>query len=246
MSRCPGLVAAFTLAAASLLGAAGGQDLQHAYDGHVVERIQSVTITPKPGAPFRATVVTDWTRTLADGTRVTVKNHRTVARDSTGRVFQERRFFSADGDVTSTRISELDYYDPVRKEVSACDTAQRLCTIRAWPQTDTAVETCKPIQRPNMTVTCESLGDARVASLQTIGSRQIVTVAGGPLGLKEPEPTIKEFWFSPRLDLNLIVKRFDPRGGAQNFAFTDINLSEPDPQLFTLPQGFRTARTVIQ
>lgn len=232
--------------AALLLPIAPAQDAQHVYDGHTVERIQSVTITPKPGAPFQATVVTDWTRTLADGTRVTVKNHRTVARDSTGRIFQERRFFSADGDVTATRISELDYYDPVRKEVSVCDTAQRLCTIREWPQTETAIETCKPIQRPNLTVTCEALGGSNVASLQTVGSRQIVTITGGALGLKEPEPAIKEFWFSPRLDLNLIVKRFDPRGGAQNFTFTNINLSEPDPQLFMPPPGFRTARTVIQ
>jgi hypothetical protein len=234
------------LLAALLLPMARAQDAQHVYDGHVVERLQSITITPKAGAPFRATIVTDWTRTLADGTRVTMKNHRTVARDSTGRIFQERRFFAPDGDVATTRITELDYYDPVRKEVSVCEPARRLCTVHEWPQTESAVETCKPFERPNMTVTCDALGAGNTGNLQTVGSRQIVTVTGGPMGYKEPEPTIKEFWFSPRLDLNLVVKRFEPRGGAQNFTFTNIDLNEPDAHLFTLPEGFRTARTVIQ
>ena len=234
------------LAAALLLPSAHAQDAQHVYDGHVVERLQSVTITPKPGAPFRATVVTDWTRTLADGTRVTIKNHRTVARDSTGRVFQERRYFSADGDTNPTQISELDYYDPVRKEVSVCVPMRRICTVREWPQTDSLIETCKPTERPGMSVTCDALGNGVIDNLQTIGSREIVTITGGPMGLKQPEPTIKEFWFSPRLDLNLVVKRFEPRGGAQNFAFIDMDLNEPDPKLFTPPEGFRTARTVIQ
>ena len=234
------------LLAALLLPLAHAQDAQHVSDGHVVERMQSVTITPKAGAPFRATIVTDWTRILADGTRVVWKNHRTVARDSTGRIFQERRYFAPDGDVTTTRISELDYYDPVRKEMSICDPMQRLCTVHEWPQTESAIEICKPMERPGMTITCDSLGDGNVGNLQTVGSRQIVTVVGGPLGYKVPEPTIKEFWFSPRLDLNLVVKRFEPRGGAQNFTFTDIDLNEPDAHLFTPPQGFRTARTVIQ
>ena len=222
------------------------QDAQHVYDGHVVERLQSVTITPKAGAPFRAIVVTDWTRTLADGTRVTIKNRRTVARDSTGRIFQERRFLTADGDTVPTQISQLEYFDPVRKEMTSCVPARRLCTVQSWFIPESAIEICKPQTQPNLTITCDALGDGNVSNLQTVGSRQIVTVTGGPLGLKQPEPTIKEFWFSPRLDLNLIVKRFEPRGGAQNFAFTDINLTEPDPSLFTPPQGYRTARTVIQ
>ena len=97
-----------------------------------------------------------------------------------------------------------------------------------------------------MSITCDALGSSSIGNLQTVGSREIMTLSGGPMGLKQPEPTIKEFWFSPRLDLNLVVKRFEPRGGAQNFAFTDIDLNEPDPRLFTPPQGFRTARTVIE
>ena len=47
---------------------------------------------------------------------------------------------------------------------------------------------------------------------------------------------IKEFWYSDRLQVNILTKRFDPRiSASQTFTLTDINLSEPDPQLFIVP-----------
>jgi hypothetical protein len=74
--------------------------------------VDSVVIPPMPSVPFTAVVTTEWTRIMPDGSTGTVKNHRTVARDSLGRMFQERRYFSPDGDKQMTRVSELDYQDP--------------------------------------------------------------------------------------------------------------------------------------
>ena len=145
-----------------------------------------------------------------------------------------------------TQISQLEYYDPVRKELTTCVPARRLCTVQSWCLPESAIQTCKPAEQAGLSVSCDALGESTIGNLQTQGSREIITVTGGPLGLKEPEPTIKEFWFSPRLDLNLVVKRFEPRGGAQNFHVVDIDLNEPDTRLFVPPEGFRTARTVIQ
>jgi hypothetical protein len=39
--------------------------------------------------------------------------------------------------------------------------------------------------------------------------------------------------------MNLISKRSDPRIGTQTFTATNLILSEPDPKLFDLPEGFR-------
>jgi hypothetical protein len=74
--------------------------------------VDSVVIPPMPSVPFTAVVTTEWTRIMPDGSTGTVKNHRTVARDSLVRMFQERRYFSPDGDKQMTRVSELDYQDP--------------------------------------------------------------------------------------------------------------------------------------
>jgi hypothetical protein len=48
----------------------------------------------------------------------------------------------------------------------------------------------------------------------------------------------REFWYSPQLGFNLLSKRSDPRIGTQTFTVTDLTTSEPDPNLFNLPDGF--------
>ena len=97
----------------ALGGSLAAQDpTAHAPDGGTQQRVESVVILPIPSAPFTAVVTTEWTRIMPDGSTGTTKNHRTVARDSLGRVFEERRYFSPDGDKQMTRVSELDYQDP--------------------------------------------------------------------------------------------------------------------------------------
>ena len=49
----------------------------------------------------------------------------------------------------------------------------------------------------------------------------------------------REFWHSPKLGFNLLSKRSDPRIGTQTFTAIDLILSEPDPKLFDLPEGFK-------
>src|SRR5580658_849534 len=82
---------------------------EHAPDGGTIQRIQSIDIPPIPNAPFSAVVVTEWTRIMPDGSTALMKNHRMVARDSVGRVFEERRYLTPDGDKQETLLSEMDY-----------------------------------------------------------------------------------------------------------------------------------------
>ena len=213
----------------------------HTPDGRVFEHLQSVTILPKPSAPFSATVTTEWTRSLADGTTVTLKNHRTVARDSTGRIFQERRYLTPDGDRQESAITALEYFDPISHELLTCSPATRICRVFPWTAPATVAASLPTSGKlPNGTgsFSRESLGDRTTANLATTGSREITTLdAGGSTGYANPEPTIKEFWFSPRLEINLITRRFEPRGGAQAFVFSNVDVSEPDPRLFEPPAG---------
>jgi hypothetical protein len=53
---------------------------------------------------------------------------------------------------------------------------------------------------------------------------------------------VKEFWYSPRLGINVITKRFDPRHGVQNFVVSNINQSEPDAKLFQPPADYRLVK----
>jgi hypothetical protein len=72
------------------------------------------------------------------------------------------------------------------------------------------------------------------------GSREVTTLNAGFMGNEKPEPVVKEFWYSPRLGINVITKRFDPRASAvQNFVVGNINQAEPNVRMFEPPPGYR-------
>jgi len=210
--------------------------------GSSQERLRTVTILPKPGASFTATVVTEWTRNLADGTTITVKNHRFVARDSSGRTFQERRFLIPNGDTILPPLSALEYRDPTRHEFTTCDPRKRICLVSAdrYPSSipqPTATSGTLPNGRGAFTR--ESLGQKTIESLDATGTREIITYDAGVQGYEHPEPSVKELWYSERLEVELITKSFDPRAGASTIALQNVSLNEPDQKLFLPPEGYK-------
>ncbi len=227
----------------------------HAPDGGTSFHIQSIDIAPLKGAPFSATVTTEWTRTLADGTTATIKNHRTVARDSTGRAFQERRNFSPTGDVEPTAVFALEYFDPVRQEFLSCNPRQKTCYIsqfsrRAMDRMPSGVgglQVCQCASAPGkgVTITQEALGQQTIENLDAIGSREITTLPAGAMGNTTPQPIVKEFWYSSQLGINLVTKRFEPQAGSQDFVVSNISLNEPDPRLFEPPADYQVMRQEV-
>ncbi len=77
----------FLLLPGSLLLAnsvAFGQSLpapQRPPDGGTRVVLVSILIPSLPNAPFTATVKTEWIRQLADGSTITLQNHRAIARE---------------------------------------------------------------------------------------------------------------------------------------------------------------------
>jgi hypothetical protein len=206
--------------------------------------LQSIDILPAPNAPFSASVETEWTRILPDGSTQTTRNHRTVARDNLGRVFQERRAFTPDGDRQVTALTEMDYQDPVRHELYICRPLLQVCDLYKYdPPSAVSIPKTGPLPGGAGSVTREDLGRKRIEDLDLVGSREVTTINAGVVGNQRAEPTIKEFWYSPYLQINVITKRFDPHvSGVQDFEVKNINLSEPDPRLFNPPSEYRILR----
>jgi hypothetical protein len=221
---------------------------EHARDGGTREMLQSIDIPTVANAAFSATVATEWSRILPDGSTQTTKNHRTVARDSSGRVFEERRFFSPKGDVQDTPLSALEYRDPNRHEQYLCSPQSRVCFVSQYNM-PTSTSLPRPGSLPGGigSVTVEDLGRKTIESIDVVGSREVTTINAGVVGNQKAEPTIKEFWYSQRLGINLITKRFDPHvSGVQNFEVKNINLDEPDPKLFEPPSDYRVVKMDAQ
>ena len=215
----------------------------HAPDGGTMQRVQSIDIPATPNAPFSAVVTTEWTRIMPDGTTATMKNHRTVARDSSGRVFQERRYFSPDGDKQVTRLSELDYQDPNLHQMIVCRPEVQVCTEYRFDAPVAAVKLPQAGPLQNASVSLEPLGQKMVGSLELVGSREVTTLKVGAIGNVQPQPIVKEFWYSPQLGINVSTKRMDPRASAmQGFEVGNISTAEPDLKLFQPPANYRVVK----
>jgi hypothetical protein len=89
-------------------------------EGGTTPRLVSISIPPLLNAPFTATVTTIWSSRSGEGTTDTVKNRRTIARDSAGHIFQERRQLTPDGDKQETAIAQLEISDPTTHQKYFC------------------------------------------------------------------------------------------------------------------------------
>jgi hypothetical protein len=85
----------------------------------------------------------------------------------------------------------------------------------------------------------EDLGKQLVAGVEATGTRDSVIYNPNVFGNDRKVTIEREFWYSPKLGINLISKRSDPRIGTQTFTATNLILSDPDPKLFELPEGFK-------
>ena len=216
------------------------QDALHAPDGNSFTHIVSIFIPPLPNAPFTATVSLEWTRQTSDGATVIWKNHRLVARDSQGRIFEERRRF-VPGDSNATPIlRQTEYSDPARHTKYYCFPGSKVCDLYSYsaPLSEPTVP-AGPIGDGKRYLSRADLGKSSVSGVETIGTLETISTNPGVTGNDREIVLTKEFWYSPALGVNLVVKRIDPLQGTQVFTVSNISLAEPDARLFVIPAGFK-------
>jgi hypothetical protein len=78
----------------------------------------------------------------------------------------------------------------------------------------------------------ESLGKQMIEGVEAEGTRITQTIPAGAMGNERPIETFHERWYSQELQMDVMVKWFDPRSGESTHRLTNINRSEPDISLF--------------
>jgi hypothetical protein len=215
-------------------------DALHAPDGNSYSRIVSIYIPPMTNAPFTATVNTVWARHTSDGATVTVKNHRLVARDSHGRVFEERRRFVPADSNSPSLVFQLEISDPAKHTKYFCFPISKVCDLYNYSAPSSQpIQAVGPIGDGKRYLSREDLGKGEVSGIETIGTRETISTSPGVVGNDREVSLTKEFWYSPKLGVNLVVKRMDPLQGTQVFTVTDISLGEPDARVFLVPAGYQ-------
>jgi len=213
-------------------------------DGGVREVLESIVIPPIPNAPFTATLDTEWVRYAGEGATITMVNERHIARDGRGRIYEERWYLVPKNGKVKSTMNWIQIADPKQHTLYNCSTARHICELKRYDPVDdlAAAKPLKPVSpnaREHNPVTLEDLGNSAIAGIETLGRRETTAIEPGEVGNDQPLTATSEYWHSQELGLNLLSIRTSPMFGKQTFTITELTASEPDPQLFELPAGYR-------
>jgi hypothetical protein len=230
MQRKTLLIAALLAAGLVSLHAQQGSEQLPLYRG-TTTHVDGVFVTPVAGAPFSATVMITSEQLLADGTMNNKRTVNIVARDSRGRIHNERRVLVPQTFQGMPRLLEMHIFDPQTRLNTYYDPATRIARqqiLRELPK--------GPNLRSN-TAKIEDLGPTTLNGMDAKGLRRTYTVPAQSSGTGAPVEVVDEYWYSEDLQINLLIRHTDPRTGVQTVAVSNIKREEPPPALFELPEG---------
>src|ERR1044072_2223606 len=216
------------------------------------------------GSPFAAKSVTEHVKRLANGNRMVRKSAAKLFRDAAGRTRREHALTR--GNVTTTDGQEprlIVINDPVAKVEYLVDTARgALRKTRVTPGLAEARrsalgteesfgvlmptsaahrrraegDAAQPMPAPKR----ERLEAQQIEGVMAEGTRITVTIPAGEFDNEQPLEITHEQWYSPELQMVVLMKDNAPRFGETTFRLTNITRGDPTPDLFAEPQGYRT------
>ena len=212
-------------------------------DGGVREVLESIVIPPIPNAPFTATLDTEWVRYAGQGATITLVNERHIARDRSGRIYQERWYLVAKYGKEKSEMNWIQIADPKRHTLYNCSPQRHICELKDYDPSD---ELSAATQRAPMPsgetqhgqTKVEDLGTRNIAGVETVGRRETRVIAQGEMGNDQEVTSVNETWHSQELGMNLLSIRSGPIVGKQTFTITELSSGDPDAHLFELPAGY--------
>jgi hypothetical protein len=232
------LLAASLLFACTLIAQPSGES-SRGPDGGTQYFVDGIKVLPASGKPFSGRSTTEWTRTLEDGTVMTIHLYAMVARDSQGRIFREVRGFVPLDSSEPSKLTEIRIFDPTTHTRTACKVATHRCSVTSYhAPTSFTPGPVGDFDHGKRSLTRENLGSDSMDGLNVIGTRETLTINAGVVGNSQPLVTTREFWYSADLQVNLSITRQDPREGTQTVHVQDVSRSEPDPAMFQVPAGY--------
>jgi hypothetical protein len=193
---------------------------------------QGVFVTPVANIPFSAMVVVQQKHPLQDGTTRTLISRALVARDSNGRIHNERHALVPDTFAETPPLISTHIFDPATR-ISVFLNPSTLIARRLFvlpPRQDRAGQHEQK----------DDLGYTTLNGLPARGTRitRIIYVTTKD-GTREPHTVMREFWYSDDLQMNILERFSNGLGGEISLALLPIHREEPPPSLFEVPSGYK-------
>jgi len=209
----------------------------------VQTHVDGVFVTPVPNVPLTAVAEVQSTQVLDDGTSVSKKTFNNIARDSQGRIYNERRALVPESYNDTPQLISFHIYDPTTQLNTFLEVDTHLARQSVRLETAPALALAQsrpsvvPVNRPGYQE--QDLGTESMENTVVHGVRKTRTISATASGTGKPIVVIDEYWYSEELHLNMLVKHDDPRTGQQTVAITQVNRSEPPPSTFEIPADYK-------
>ena len=210
-----------------------------------------VFVTPFPNAPFSGVIQVQRTFVDKDGNVSNYKTMRQIGRDTQGRIFNEVRTLEPLSLAGTPDVRGILIYDPQTRTSTHLDPKAHTFTtgtVNRPPETvPPALLYASPTgtnlpQNPYLKE--EDLGVHEIDGVSAHGVRETQIIpADTSSGTREIQVT-DEFWYSPDLRINLIIRHNDPRTGSVTMTVAKITRTDPDPSRFQIPEGYTPADSV--
>jgi hypothetical protein len=188
------------------------------------------------GVPYSAQGVSETVTLRADGHRVVHQNTFRLWRDSNGRTRSEYVITSIAGPLPLELNATLTVIDDpaARQRVVLRDADRTAVTLPIAP--------CRLDEGSPATATGATapvlLGERQVEGQTVAGSRIETTIPAGAVGNERPLRLSAEQWYGKELQVVVQATYRDPRTGETNYRLRRIRRSEPDAELFRIPEGY--------
>ena len=213
------------------------------------------------GASYSADAVTENTQVLADGNRIARKETAKVYRDSMGRTRRDLSVNAIGPWSSGAPMQMANIFDPVAGVHYMLNIQEKKAFKMPPPRKSPAggpglmtkdrvfiAGGGMPAAGPEMTIgekdagvgnrSETSLGTQEIEGVQAQGTRTTETIPAGKIGNEKPIVITTERWYSPELQVDVLVKHNDPRMGEVVYQLTNISREEPDASLFQVPSDY--------
>ena len=246
LQRCGSTTAVFLLLTTVFTPVSAQDGAVHGppYRGVNVQ-MAGVFVTPVAGAPFSAVVQLESTQVLPDGTSTTKKSINNIARDSRGRIYNERRPLLPSSFTGTPPVLSSLIFDPETRLSTSLDSYTHLARQRTVPAPQTAAgapgaaSPAPSASTDNPLFRQEDLGSNTMEYVAVHGARQTRTIPAAATGASKDIIVVDEYWYSEELHMNMLTKHDDPRTGMQIVTLTQVDRNEPDPAMFQIPSGYK-------
>lgn len=204
-----------------------------------------VFVTPVPGAPFSAEAEQFMVQVLKDGSLFQRETAALIARDSQGRIRNERHEVLPASANRKPVVFSVHIYDPETRLNTFLNPDTHVATQRVLPNPPSTEPPSNGwfhlagSRTPNPNLQVQDLGASVVDGIDVNGYRRTLTVPANGSGTDRPVVVTDEIWYSEQLHINIVAKHNDPRTGSLTLTVSQINVNEPDVELFAIPPEYK-------